>query len=445
MKSLRKILFAVIAVIFADSVGATATPAQLDNMRAHGLAWLYTHQQGEGSWPTVAGVKIQPTALAMDALANAGLKNAYLYATAQAWITNVPANSNDSLARQIIALAHSGANAQPAAQRLINQRNQLSLGWGAYKQYQAGFPDTALAMDAILASGISYADTGFGVGFIISHQNADGGWPNSATEPNIAASHILPSAHSILTLSRLKQIGYGVDANITNGVNWLKLGQKADGGFSEDTSATTGNPYDTALVYLALNQAKLAGNSAAVGAQVAIDNAQQYLVNNQGTDGSWSNGDPLSTALALQALPATTLIDTDKDGIPDVVENLIGTNPSVSDARLLAGGNGLGVTGVNAAKLLATATLGQPFSYTIGASGGTAPFNFGLNSGSLPDGLTLNKTSGVISGTPTRLGPFNFAYSVSDVNSTALGGQQAQIQITAPAATTTCRPCLSGA
>ena len=166
------------------------------------------------------------------------------------------------------------------------------------------------------SSGISYADTGFGVGFIISHQNADGGWPNSATEPNIAASHILPSAHSIITLSRLKQIGYGVDANITNGVNWLKLGQKADGGFSEDTSATTGNPYDTALVYLALNQAKLTGNSAAVGAQVAIDNAQQYLVNNQGTDGSWSNGDPLSTALALQALPATTLIDTDKDGYP---------------------------------------------------------------------------------------------------------------------------------
>ncbi len=428
-----RLLLCIAIATHAVSAGATATQAQLDNMRAHGLAWLYTHQQGEGSWPTVAGVKIQPTALAMDALANAGLKSAFLYTSAQAWISNVSTNSNDSLARQIIALAHSGANAKPAAQRLINQRDQLSLGWGAYKQYQAGFPDTDLAMDAILASGISYADTGYGVGFIASHQNADGGWPNSATEPNTAASHILPSAHSVYTMSRLKQIGYGVDANITNGVNWLKLQQKADGGFSEDTGATTGNPYDTALVYLALNQAKLAGNSAAIGAQSTIDNAQQFLVNSQGTDGSWSNGDPLSTALALQGLPATTLTDTDHDGIPDVVENLIGTNPNVADARSLAGGNGLAVAGTNAAKLLATATLGQPFTYTIGASGGTAPYNFGLSSGSLPDGLTLNTSSGVISGTPTRLGPFNFAYSVSDVNSTVLSAQQAQIEVAATA------------
>ena len=434
MDRLRQVLFVVFAATLAGSTLAAApTTTQLDTARAKGLAWLYTHQQGDGSWPTVAGVKIQPTALAMDALANAGLKNAYPYTAAQAWITNVPANSNDSLARQIIALARSGANAQPAAQRLIAQRNQLSLGWGAYKQYQAGFPDTALAMDAILASGISYADTGFGVGFIANRQNADGGWPNSSSEPNTAASYILPSAHSVYTLSRLKQIGYGVDSNITNGVNWLKSRQKVDGGFAEDTVTTTGNPYDTALVYLALNQAKLAGNSAALAAQGTIDNAQLYLVNSQGTDGSWSGGDPLATALALQTLPAITLTDTDRDGIPDVVENLIGTNPNLSDARSLAGSNGLAVTGVTNVKLLATAILGQPFSYTIGATGGTAPFNFGLNSGSLPDGLTLNKTSGVISGTPTRLGPFNFAYSVSDVNSTALGGQQAQIQITAPA------------
>lgn len=427
-----RILLCVMLAAPAAQAMAAASATQLDNMRAHGLAWLYTHQQGDGSWQTAAGFKLQPTGLAIDALNNAGLKNAYPVTAAQAWIANVPASSNDSLARQTIAIAHSGANAQASAQRLIGQRDGQSLGWGAYKQYQAGFPDTALALDAILASGLSYADTGYGLGFIISHQNVNGGWPNSATEPGVAASHLIPSAHSVYTLSRYKQVqGYNVDSNITNGVNWLKSVQKADGGFAEDSSASSGNPYDTALVYLALNQAKLAGNAAAVAAQSNIDNAQLFLVNTQTADGSWSGGDALATALALQAVPATTLTDTDHDGIPDVVEALIGTNPNVADARGLAGGNGLAVSGLTVAKLLANATIGQPFNYSIVASGGVAPYQFSLSSGVLPDGLTLNTATGVISGTPSRVGPFNFAYSVSDANNLSIGALQGQIQVAA--------------
>ncbi len=430
MGRFARILLSTILAAYAVQAMAAATISQLDNMRAHGLAWLYTHQQGDGSWQTAVGFKLQPTGLAIDALGNAGLKSAYPVTAAQAWITNANASSNDSLARQTIAIARSGANAQASAQRLIGQRDGLTLGWGAYKQYQGGFPDSALAMDAILASGLTYADTGSSLGFIISHQNLDGGWPNSATEPGIAASHLIPSAHSVYTLSRYRPLGWGVDSYITNGVNWLKSIQKPDGGFAEDSSATSGNPYDTALAYLALNQAKLAANSAAVAAQIAIDNAQQFLVNSQSADGSWG-GDALATALALQTVPSAALVDTDHDGIPDVVENLIGTNPNVADARLLAGGNGSAVSGLTVAKLLTNATLGQPFNYTIIAGGGVAPYKFSLTSGILPDGLTLNTTSGAISGTPSRVGPFNFAFSVSDANNLGISAQQGQIQVAA--------------
>lgn len=49
---------------------------------------------------------------------------------------------------------------------------------------------------------------------------------------------------------------------------------------------------------------------------------------------------------------------------------------------------------------------GAPFSYTPNVPGAT---NFALQSGSLPAGVTLNPTTGVLSGTPTTPGPYSFS------------------------------------
>ncbi|WP_408902873.1 putative Ig domain-containing protein [Methylobacterium radiotolerans] len=51
-----------------------------------------------------------------------------------------------------------------------------------------------------------------------------------------------------------------------------------------------------------------------------------------------------------------------------------------------------------------TGTIGQTYSASFGASGGTAPYAFSLASGTLPAGLNLSPTSGAISGTPTAAG-----------------------------------------
>ncbi len=50
---------------------------------------------------------------------------------------------------------------------------------------------------------------------------------------------------------------------------------------------------------------------------------------------------------------------------------------------------------------LPDATVGVPYSATLAATGGTPPYKWKIASGSLPAGLTLNKTSGTISGTPS--------------------------------------------
>ncbi len=62
--------------------------------------------------------------------------------------------------------------------------------------------------------------------------------------------------------------------------------------------------------------------------------------------------------------------------------------------------------------------LGDSYSDGLTASGGKTPYFFEIISGSLPDGLTINSGTGLITGTATTAATFNFTYSVTD----ALGG-----------------------
>jgi uncharacterized repeat protein (TIGR01451 family) len=64
--------------------------------------------------------------------------------------------------------------------------------------------------------------------------------------------------------------------------------------------------------------------------------------------------------------------------------------------------------------------VGVPYSSALVAGGGTPPYtNYSIIAGSLPAGLTLNPTTGAITGTPTTAGSFSLTAQVKDSSGAA--------------------------
>lgn len=54
--------------------------------------------------------------------------------------------------------------------------------------------------------------------------------------------------------------------------------------------------------------------------------------------------------------------------------------------------------------------------FSVSASGGTAPYTFSVASGALPTGLSLNASTGAVSGTPTGAGSSAVVFRVTDAD-----------------------------
>ena len=70
---------------------------------------------------------------------------------------------------------------------------------------------------------------------------------------------------------------------------------------------------------------------------------------------------------------------------------------------------------VPVAAVLPPGMVGLTYSETITAHGGTTPYTFALI-GSLPPGLSLSTSTGVISGTPATAGSYSFTVQATDAN-----------------------------
>jgi hypothetical protein len=66
---------------------------------------------------------------------------------------------------------------------------------------------------------------------------------------------------------------------------------------------------------------------------------------------------------------------------------------------------------------LPNGTVNTTYTQTLSASGGATPYTWSLLSGTLPAGLSLNTSTGGITGTPTTAGTSNFTVQVADSSS----------------------------
>jgi len=81
-------------------------------------------------------------------------------------------------------------------------------------------------------------------------------------------------------------------------------------------------------------------------------------------------------------------------------------------------------------------TVGVAYNQTLAATGGTTPYTWSIQSGSLPAGLSLVAGTGAITGTPTAAGTSNFTAKVTD-NVAATATQALSIVINAAVSITT--------
>lgn len=448
-------IFCLLALGLAPSVGVNA--ATLDTARAKGLGYLITSQRGDGSWNSGAGsLDVQATSAAIEALQGSGLRKSPQFSAGVSWLNNAETASTDASARRINALVLAGVPVTEAATRLKDERNtavvlsgNVTTGvgtWGSYAGHGISFADTALGYSALRTSNLSYTQATNDIVItvycvLLPQQKTDGSWPHTISASSQPAQQttgaLLPSAlmlaelnANISRVSGFTACGNGIaqlNTAIANGRVWLQGLQNADGGFAERDLSTgvlgSSNVFATAIAYKTLRAL-----GAAVPATV-LTNAENWLIGQQTADGSW-RGDAFVTAQVLAALPAasgTQLTDTDKDGITDVVEAQLGSNAALADATNAIPSAGLGQGGVTASSLVASGTLGQAFSYTLGSG-----IFYQINTGSLPPGLVLNATTGQITGTPTQAGSYSFDYTQTP----ASGAQSimiARIDIAEPA------------
>jgi hypothetical protein len=76
-----------------------------------------------------------------------------------------------------------------------------------------------------------------------------------------------------------------------------------------------------------------------------------------------------------------------------------------------------GAEGTNNLKLPATipaGTVDQSYNTVLAVGGGSSPYHFSVSSGALPPGVSLNPTTGTLSGTPTTPGTYSFEVMVTD-------------------------------
>jgi large repetitive protein len=230
--------------------------------------------------------------------------------------------------------------------------------------------------------------------------------------------------------------------NVTNAVNAIVVDGQGIGTITNDDP----------LPSLSINDVSVTeGNSGTVNAVFTVTlsaaSGQTVSVNYATADGTAAQPGDYSSTSGTSIFPIGATIQTITvpvvgETAPEVNEtffvNLSGaTNATIADNQGLGSITNDDVPVTVSPVSLPNSTVAAAYSQTVTASGGVAPYGFAVTAGALPTGLALSP-SGVLSGTPTAGGIFNFTVTGTDSSGAPgpFGGSQAYtVTIAAPTIT----------
>jgi len=130
--------------------------------------------------------------------------------------------------------------------------------------------------------------------------------------------------------------------------------------------------------------------------------------------------DPVSKSLVSGSVPGMSMVDGELTGAPTQNGNFVVTiqaqDSYIQGPDIITHDFTIAVSEPRPVILttsLPAATVGRPYDFTLAVRGGLAPLTWSNNS-QMPDGLTLDPTTGRISGTPTMPGSWGMDFVVRD-------------------------------
>lgn len=171
------------------------------------------------------------------------------------------------------------------------------------------------------------------------------------------------------------------------------------------------------------------GNAGTVNAVFSVSlsaaSGQTVGVNYASADGTATQpADYTATSGTLTFTPGQTVrtitVPVIGEAVPEANEvffvNLSGaSNATIADNQGAGTISNDDVPVTVAPATLPDGTVAVAYAQSLTASGGTAPYSFALTAGALPSGMTLSP-SGVLAGTPTSGGSFNFTVTATDAS-----------------------------
>lgn len=168
-----------------------------------------------------------------------------------------------------------------------------------------------------------------------------------------------------------------------------------------------------------LNFANSGGTLTSLGHNLDTDGSSQFI-NGLNGDIVGSAGSPINAQLApLAANGGPTQTRALMNGSPAIDAGTIVDAPVKDQRGVQRPQNGMVDIGAYESKLLCLGDLangkaGIPYNETLSVSCGPAPYTFSIVQGNLPPGLTLNATTGQISGSVSFPGTWSFILQVAN-------------------------------